>query len=306
MLRKVGLLTMLFTILLFMNMNIDVEAKEKALVTLENYDVLEGVVAQGEIITLSLTFKNKSMVSAEDVMIYAYNPNGDIFPIFGEENPLYIGDLGPGESYQREATICVSENLIKNNYLQLNFSTAYLDNEFGEKTNSVFLSIPIADECRLKLNNISIASKFSVLQTGIISINYRNTGKKTINSLGIRIKGNIEGDALEYYIDSLGVEIENNIDCYIKFLKAGDQDISLEAFYTDDDGTKHILDSESITVTVADSIESMSVNRGLKDSGLRNKQLIKQGVIILGCFVVILIVVIWKNSRTKLIEKEAR
>lgn len=298
MLHKIRFLAFISFLLFAFMIHTDAKAEERSVIILESYEVLDGSVASGEIIKLSLNFANKSYeTDANDVMLYAYNSSGEIYPVFGGTNPLYIGDLGAGQSFQKEVYLYVSDYLISNNYLRLNFKIAYNDSIAGEVSNTVYLSIPVMEECKLKLNLVDNPSSLERNKMGVISISYKNIGKIGIQNFGVRVEGNIEDKELKYNMDSLGVGIENKIDCYIKFLEVGDQKLNIEAFYTGEDGTEHILDTDMISLSVIESTDRITANDVTSSGKVYKGNMMQQSVIIFCSFLAILATILWKNKR---------
>lgn len=300
MFQKYRHVSVIFILILFLGMKINVNAEEKAIVTLESYEVSNGVIAPGETVRLSLTFINKSKeTDAENVSIKAYNVNRQAYPVFGESNQFYIGHLRAGSQFTKEVEFVVSEKIVSEEVLQLNFITSYRDKVTGDTSDEIIIAVPITEGYELKINSINALNDFEKLNSGKINIEYENTGQLHINNLFFRLTGNIKNKEMIYTAESLNTGIMNDIDCYIEFIEKGEQTLTVNALYYNKDGDEQILDSKSISVNVLEHTGNNKLDQ-LKNNNNKSLVYIEQAFLTIGSLIIILIIIIWKNKKVRL------
>lgn len=226
--------------------------RTKPQIIIESYQIIEGDLMPGSEGTLSLTFKNTSKtVDAYELVATYVSANSAIYPIYGDSNQIYVGDIGALESVDVEVPFMISDNVVS--AAAMSFSMEYRGMNTQLYNNNVSIYIPISTRGVLEINNMSLAKTTTVGAKTMLSINYGNLGDETIYNAVMHVSGDIGSEQQELVLGTIEPGAVVYQDFYVTFKTKGNQQISIDFTFEDKEGNQYNLEKRKLVTTVTEA-----------------------------------------------------
>lgn len=274
------------------------QQSEKALVTVESYKINNDSLHAGDVLDITVTLKNKSTTnSSSNVIVKFTNTNGDVFPIDGELNQIYIGDLGVGESVTKHVLANLAKDLQFENFVFLNVAVSYWDSEYGDGQTETILRIPVDQKDGVEISEVA-PGQFYAGQNGKVTVSFRNKVKDDIENLVLRVSDGKRERVVDYPVDVLPVGVTNTIDVYFRFENKGQEEINCELVQIKNGS--EITRGEKIVTTVTVAAGSLVTdNFENREYGMKYK--LAQLAMILAAVFAIAVLAVMHHKKQKVI-----
>ena len=225
------------------------ESSSVAIVEISGYDIDGGMLEAGKQITINLTLHNTSTSSAAgSVLMTMSSTSNMLYPVYGEDNQVYVGTIGAGSSKTVSVPVSVSSS----------FSGDSLDLvcEFDYETsgmsmsNTASIAIPTSGGSTIGVKDIDVSSHAIVNAKSLLSFSYVNQSNINITDAKLLVDGNVSSDSETIELDTIYAGKSYSNDYYVIFTEAGNQDVSITLTYTDSNDEVIEMDLGTFSVNV--------------------------------------------------------
>lgn len=249
---------MLCTILISdrMVMAAPVTSASSAVIGIRSYEVLEGSLNPGEEVTLKLVLENNSKVMAAENVVLTYDADGNkIFPVYGEGNQVYVGNIEASGTKTIELSLMVAKDYHAD-MVVMNINMDYVT-AGTIVTNNVTLNIPAYVLGKLVSESVVVASNATVGVNSLVSIRCKNEGTSDISDAKLIVEGMVEENSKEIVLPILSAGKTYTQDYNVRFAESGIQTIQLSYQYTDKQGMMYTVECGEYKVNVTNAVNTM-------------------------------------------------
>ena len=219
----------------------EIASADSAIISVEAYEIEEGVLVAGEEVTINLTIKNNSAVTdAQNVMVTFDSANYALMPVYGEGNQVYIGNIPAGVS--KDITLRAAVNRAYNaDAAQLKCYFSYASGS-SSLNNTTTIIIPTYISGNLIADSTVVAGNATVGVNSLVSVKYKNASSVDITDAKLVIEGNIQEDSKEIELPTAAAGKTYTGDYYVNYLESGIQTLKIQYQYTDAQGNAFVTD----------------------------------------------------------------
>ena len=266
-----------------------VTSASSAVVGIRSYEVLEGSLNPGEEITLKIVLENNSKVMAAENVVLTYEVEGNkMFPIYGEGNQVYVGNIEATGTKAVELSLMVAKDY-RADMVIMNIGMDYVS-AGTIVTNHVTLNIPAYGLGKLVSESVVVASNATVGVNSLVSIRCKNEGTTDISDAKLIIDGNVEEESKEIPLPILSAGKTCTQDYYVRFAESGIQNIQLTYQYTDNQGVMYTVDCGEYKVNVTNVVDEVGNNTVAVDQVNSGDSIMLQNILLAGAVIAIVVV----------------
>lgn len=226
-----------------------------AFVSVESYEVEEGVLLPGETITINLVLKNSSeTANAENVVVTFESANYALLPVYGEDNQVHIKEIEADDTVEIEVQAVVN-SMYNMDMAQLVCHFNYVSgmNTLG---NSSAIYIPTYTSGKLVEEATVVASKATVGAKSLVSVRYKNASTTDLEDAKLIIKGAIAEEQQEIVLPTVEAGKAYAKDYFVTFNESGIQTLEIQYEYKDEEGNAYTVDCGEYKVNVTEDLVS--------------------------------------------------
>lgn len=267
----------------------ETEGSAVAIIEVQGYTINGGMIEAGKDITVNLTIHNTaSSQSAQSILMTFGNSNGLLFPVYGNDNQIYVGNLSPNATKEVSIPLTIGDNFYGSAVeltCQFDYMTA------GTRlNNSSTIVIPTSGGSTIGVKSIDVSTHAIVNGKSLLAFSYVNQSSSNITDAKLVVDGNVSNASKEIKLDTVYAGKSYNEDYYVIFNEPGNQTIGVSLQYTNPDGTQAVVDLGKFDVTVSKETEAEGANSGLANIiGLVGKAVSAITFIIAACAIIIYI-----------------
>lgn len=268
-----------------------VTSASSAVVGIRSYEILEGSLNPGEEITLKVVLENNSKVNAAENVVLSYEVEGNkVFPIYGEDNQVYIGSIEAAGTKTVEMNLMVAKDY-RADMVIMNIGMDYVS-AGTIVTNDVTLNIPAYSLGKLVSESVVVASNATIGVSSLVSIRCKNEGTTDISDAKLIIDGNVEEESKEISLPILSAGKTCTQDYYVKFAESGIQTIQLAYQYTDNQGMMYTVDCGEYKVNVTNAVDATENGTVVVEMAKDGSSIMLQLMMLVGAAVAIVAVAV--------------
>ena len=224
---------------------------------IDSYEISEGQLIPGAEFTLKLTIHNTNPhIAAENVMLSYYSNDTTVYPVFGESNQKFVGQIDGGKSAQVELHMSVAKAVNKE-VATINIALEYASSKSNASNMQSSLMLPISANCNMEVSSLSVAKSTTVGAKSLVSVVYVNNGLVEIKNATMHLSGDILDNQTTIALGDLTAGAQAMKDCYVNFQKEGEQKLLISFTYEDGEGNTFSIPESDYNVMVNPS--SMNV-----------------------------------------------
>lgn len=228
----------------------EVESSGVAIIEIKDYTIEGGMIEAGKEITVNLTLHNTSSNnSASNVMMVMSNSTGALYPVYGNDNQVFIGNMSAGGTKTVSIPLTIGTNF-SGNAVDLTCDFKYETAGIG-MTNSATIVIPTSGGSTIGVKSIDVSSHAIVNGKSLLSFSYVNQSSANITDAQLVIDGNVSSSSKQIKLDTVYAGKSYTQDYYVTFKEAGNQEINISLQYTDINGETTVTDLGTFGVTVS-------------------------------------------------------
>ncbi len=232
-----------------------------ALIGVEKYSIGTGILEAGKDVTIMLTLRNlSSNVGANNVMITTSSTSGMIYPVYGSDNQIYVGNISAGSTKEISIPVSVSPKF-NGDYVDFTCEFAY-QSGLNKLSNTSTMIIPTSGGSTIKVKAISLSSHASVNAKTLLSISYSNNSGSNITDAKLVVDGNVSFDSKSIPLGTVKPGKNYAEDLYIIFSEEGSQNVNIKLTYTDISGEPVEIDLGKYTVSVSEELAPTVSGKG--------------------------------------------
>ncbi|MBQ7148236.1 MAG: hypothetical protein IJR96_05750 [Pseudobutyrivibrio sp.] len=228
----------------------EVEGSDVAIIEIQDYTVEGGMIEAGKEITVNLTIHNTaSNASASSILMTMSNSSGSLYPVYGNDNQVYVGTISAGGTKSVSVPLTIGDNFVGNAVdliCDFKYETA------GMSMNNVStIVIPTSGGSTIGVKSIDVSTHAIVNGKSLLSFSYVNQSSSNITDAALIIDGNVSSSSREIQLDTVYAGKSYTGDYYVTFKEAGNQEINISLQYTDVTGETVVTDLGTFGVTVS-------------------------------------------------------
>ena len=255
------------------------EVKSIPMITVEGYEVTEGRIVPGNDFTLTLTLKNNSSTSAEDMLINIENPIG-VAPVYGKTSQVFVKTMEPGATRVLSFDYVSSTSINSEN---LEFHVTIV----GSANNYVVLRIPTGSDTPFSVVSTSIPDEVQTGDRNTASATFTVLGSENIRDVALILRINGEDMASSAIgIVSPGTTKTQGVSFDMPY--EGDYLLELFLRYQDEMGTDRLIkvgeDTVQVSIRTAEVVGSGNNNPEQQNEQFQKRALMIGGILILVLF----------------------
>lgn len=247
----------------------DIKTTPKLII--DKYSFEPNLVRAGENFTMSLSFFNtNSQKAVRNIKIFLTaeektDPNsqssgGNVFTPVGSSNTFYIDSIPPKGRVEKVITMfTVPDAKAKTHTVTANFE--YEDSDGTQYTATELIGVPVVQQSKLEIGEISLPSEAFVGEAIPISVEFYNTGKVTLYNMMVKLEGNFQTEDSRYYIGNFEMGTSDYFEGTIIPEETGELTGYLVFTYEDSSG-EVVEIREEFTLNV---MEAMPMDESLED-----------------------------------------
>ncbi|QFJ53916.1 hypothetical protein [Pseudobutyrivibrio xylanivorans] len=227
-----------------------VEGSQIAIIEIEGYTIDGGMIEAGKEITVNFKLHNTATdMAARSVLMTMSNSTGAIYPVYGNDNQVYVGNIGAGKTKEVSVPLTIGSNFTGNAVdLSCNFEYETAD---ARMTNTATIVIPTSGGSTIGVKSIDVTTHAIVNGKSLLSFNYVNQSSSNITDAELVIDGNVSSNSKRIKLDTVYAGKSYTQDYYVIFTEPGDQEVNVSLTYTDTDGETVLTDLGTFSVTVS-------------------------------------------------------
>ena len=235
--RSFAILLTTITILLFPMLAMQIHASvNRPVVVIQSIETDPSPVTPGNEFKLKINLENEGNQSARWVTLSLTSIEGreglGSFSVLNNDNTIHLGRIDKDEEAQGVFSM-VNAGAIEPGIYNLNFLLKYTNHNGIEYESNHVTGIIIREENLLSLFNINIPSEAELDDEIYIEGEFANLGKHDIESVMIKIQGDIDISPSEYFVGTMASGDVDMFSSNAVVSKSGNIDIKIEASYTD-------------------------------------------------------------------------
>ncbi len=231
------------------------ESSSSAIVEIEGYTIEGGMLDSGKEITVKLNLHNAgSSTAATSLMLTFSSASGMAYPVYGNDNQIYVGTIGAGKTKEVEVPLSISSQFV-GDAVDLTCKFNYLSGA-QNMNNEATLIIPKSGGSTIGVKSISVSSHAIVNGKSLLSIGYVNQSGSNISDAKLVVDGNVSSSSKSIKLDTIYSGKSYNEDYYLTFKEAGEQDVTVALVYTDVTGEEVHTDLGTFGVSVSKETEA--------------------------------------------------
>ena len=265
-------------------------ANDYSRVLLSGYEVIDGSFTPGENVTLSLAFQNPNKTREAYNILFTYAVDAsNVLPVYGKANQVYIERLKPLEETVVEIELSIPEEISGTEAI-MNYYVSYGDDTYSTYEYTASIAAPLNSECQVKIEDVFVSESSVKGDNSLISLNYSNIGTQVLENMKLHIE--YAGQTEEVALDDLNAGVSEKLEHYLVFSEIGEQPITLQMSYTDQNGVPYYTDDYSCTIQVVEqsdnfeNVMEISNPEGRGDLYVTNTQ-----ICIIGAFFILAVVI---------------
>ncbi len=203
-----------------------------SVVEIESYSIEGGYIEAGKESNISLTLHNANRTSdVHNLVIVSRSNSGKIYPQYGDDNQLFVGDLNAGGRTTINIPIIVSTNF-SGDYVDFTCDLVYVCG--GQRcTNSSTMILIGQSYDVVAVNSIEVSAHAVKNNQSLLSMGYSNKGSDNIIDAKLVVEGNVSESTREIDLGAIAAGKTYSKDFNVIFTESGDQTISVVLKYTD-------------------------------------------------------------------------
>lgn len=230
-------------------------------IIIDNSNWYPSIVRAGETFDLNLSFLNTNSVkSVQNIKIYltvteSTNESGSVFTPVGGSNTFFIDYIGPKRNVQKSLTMFTVPDAKPKNYT-ITANIEYEDEEGNEYRATELIGIPVVQQARLEVNEISLPPQVFVGQPIPIFLEFYNMGKVTLYNLMVKAEGNFQAQNSNYFVGNFDMGRSEYYEVMIMPTEPGPLNGSI-VFSYDDTAGQHVEIRKDFSMTVMEMQQEM-------------------------------------------------
>ena len=226
-----------------------------ALIELESYEITEGSVKADKDVIVTLKLHNvNSSASATNVILTVSSNSGMVYPSYGGDNQIYVGNISAGGTKEVEVPLTISSSY-NSGVIDLVCNYAYTSSSRQlSNTSTIVLSSQMNNS--LELKKLGVSKSATVNAYSLLSISLVNNSSYDVTDAFLTVEGNVSDTTKTIALDTIYSGKTLTDDCMISFTESGDQSISISLTYTDSEGDQVTNFLGSYTVSVEEETVS--------------------------------------------------
>lgn len=228
----------------------EVESSSAPIIEVQNYTIEGGMIEAGKEITVNLTLHNTAAdMSANSIMMTLSNSTGMIYPVYGNDNQVFVGTISAGKTKTVSVPLTIGDKFIG--------SAIDLVCQFDYETNGIGLNnvstivIPTSGGSTIGVKSVDVSSHAIVNGKSLLEFSYINQSSSNITDAKLIVEGNVSSASKEIKLDTVYSGKSYIQDYYVTFTEPGNQKIKVSLEYTDIDGDTTVTDLGTYDVTVS-------------------------------------------------------
>lgn len=274
-------------------------------VIVTGFETDPGKVLAGQNFKLTLHLKNTSSRTAvSNMKVSLAAANGEFLPTSGSSTD-FITSLGAGQTTDIVMEMSALSSLDPKPYV-LTLTCNYEDSEATAYESTENISIPVYQEARIKITEVTISpDTISLNDQGSVSFSINNLGKSTLSNVQAKLVGDTV-ECEETFVGNIAAGATGYADVTVTGVQATEDDGTLKLVITyEDSAGEECTYEEEITLWVTES----SYDSGDIDNGDMDLEPVHNGpsvwIIVVGILVaiavivVVIVIVVSKNKKRK-------
>lgn len=174
-------------------------------IIISNYNFEPQLVRAGEEFSMDLTFMNTSAAKeVKNIKIYLTGIDSDkdgnvVFTPVGSSNTFFVDSIKPKGTAVRSIKMYTIPDA-QPKYYNITANIEYQDDEGTEYKAEELIGIPVIQQSKLDMSEISLPPEFYIGQPSPISLQYYNKGKTKLSNLLIKVEGDFQVEDGEAFI----------------------------------------------------------------------------------------------------------
>lgn len=251
------------------------------------YEITDGSVELDSQFAIKVTLKNNNAyATAYNVMAEVNTQDMDLHMVNGQVNQVYYEAIAPNQTVSFVKNFVIEKTYPYKNAM-LTFAFKYSGENGKEYTNSTSITPKVTIPCKLKINVLSVSDVASLGSRSLVNVRCTNDGIIDISNIVMRIEGNITESQKDIELGELKSGEQLMQDCYVSFIKSGNQDLKILFIYKDDSGNEYRLPESTYAVNVtAENITSVDAP-SKSGNGISIQMIIFISIVVVGILYVI-------------------
>lgn len=285
--------------------------KGKPKLIIDKYSFEPNIVKAGENFVMNLSFYNtNSQQTIKNVKIFltsneTTDPNSNsagssVFTPVNSSNTFYIDIIPPKGRVEKSITLfTVPDAQAKTYTITANFE--YENGEGEEFTATELIGVPVVQQSKLELGELSISPETYVGQPNPVFIEFYNTGKVTLYNMMVKLEGDFQTENGNYYVGNFEIGRSDYFEGMVIPTTPGEITGALVFTYEDSAGVPIEVRRE-FTMNVIESMPIEDFPQDIPPMVEENTSMFKKPVfwIATGVVVVVIVgVVIYKKRKKK-------
>lgn len=285
--------------------------KGKPKLIIDKYSFEPNIVKAGENFVMNLSFYNtNSQQTIKNVKIFltsnettdptSNSAGSSVFTPVNSSNTFYIDIIPPKGRVEKSITMfTVPDAQAKTYTITANFE--YENGEGEEFTATELIGVPVVQQSKLELGELSISPDAYVGQPSPVFIEFYNTGKVTLYNMMVKLEGDFQTDNGNYYVGNFEIGRSDYFEGMVIPTTAGEITGALVFTYEDSAG-EPIEVRREFTINVMESMPIEDFPQDMPPMVEENTNIFKKPVfwVVIGAIVLaIVIVVIYKKRKKK-------
>ena len=213
---------------------------------IDKYEFSPSMVKAGENFTMNLSFFNTNSVQGiKNIKIYltaesgsnedSPNAGSSVFTPVNSSNTFYIDSIAPKKRVNQNITMfTIPDALAKTHTITANLE--YEDNDGNEYTAQELIGVPVVQQSKLEVGEISFFPEASVGQPLPVSVEFYNTGKVTLYNLMVKLEGDFDTENPQYYVGNFDSGSSDYFDSTVIPMQPGEASGAIVFTYEDSTG----------------------------------------------------------------------
>lgn len=233
------------------------ESKElsfNSIVEIESYEIEEGYIEAGKEAHVKLTLRNDNIhTNANSMGISFSSQSGMVYPAYGHDNQILVGNLDASDSIVVTIPIVVHSDFV-GDYVDFTCYISYVGNE-RSITNTSTIILPAKGSNSLIATSIGVSAHATVNAKSLLTLSYYNKSSENINNAVLVVDGNVSQDTKRIDLGNVGAGKTYTKDCNLIFTQSGEQNVNISLEYTDINGRDIQIDFGTFNVSVGETNE---------------------------------------------------
>ncbi|MGV8146659.1 MAG: hypothetical protein ACLKAK_08745 [Alkaliphilus sp.] len=219
-------------------------------------------IKAGEEFELVISFFNtNNTLEARNIKATVVSSDGSFSPLRGS-NMFFIDSIPANDRVKKSITLFPKVDLLTKSYpiivkLEYEDEKGIAQNEEGiiqQHTADLEINLPVVQEPRLKIDNISIPTEAGIGAPVKIYADFYNMGRGTLNNLIVKAEGNFDGAQLSFFVGNFAAGGSDFFEVSIFPNEIGELKGSIVFSFEDDMGRQNEI-REDFSITIVENIK---------------------------------------------------